>query len=50
MRRALPICALLERGAIPYTLATRLMVNTPLGDRSIEMTTRGSVPVRRLIP
>ncbi len=41
--------ALLERGAIGYTLATKLTVATPLGDRSIEMTTRGSVPVRRLI-
>ena len=42
--------ALLERGAIGYTLATRLTVDTPLGDRPIEMTTRGSVPLRRLIP
>ena len=41
--------ALLERGAIGYTLATRLTVNTPLGARPIEMTTRGNVPVRRLI-
>jgi len=42
--------ALLQRGAIGYTLATRLTVDTPLGDRPIEMTTRGNVPVRRLIP
>ena len=41
--------ALLERGAIGYTLATKLTVDTPLGDRPIEMTTRGNVPVRRLI-
>ncbi len=41
--------ALLERGAIGYTLATRLTVDTPLGDRPIEMTTHGNVPVRRLI-
>ena len=41
--------ALLQRGAIGYTLATRLTVDTPLGDRPIEMTTRGNVPVRRLI-
>ena len=41
--------ALLERGAIGYTLATTLTVDTPLGARAIEMTTRGSVPVRRLI-
>ncbi len=40
---------LLERGAIGYTLATKLTVNTPLGDRPIEMTTRGNVPVRRLV-
>lgn len=41
--------ALLGRGAIDYTLATRLTVDTPLGDRPIEVTTRGTVPVRRLI-
>ena len=41
--------ALLERGAIGYTLATRLTVDTPLGGRPIEMTSRGNVPVRRLI-
>lgn len=41
--------ALLERGAIDYTLLTRLTVGTPLGDRPIEVTTRGNVPVRRLI-
>ena len=41
--------ALLQRGAIGYTLATRLTVDTPLGDRRIEMTTGGNVPVRRLI-
>jgi LEA14-like dessication related protein len=41
--------ALLERGAIGYTLATKLTVDTPLGDRAIEVTTRGSVPLRRLI-
>lgn len=41
--------ALLERGAIGYTLATKLTVETPLGDRPIEITTRGNVPVRRLI-
>ena len=41
--------ALLERGAIGYTLATKLTVDTPLGARPIEMTTRGNVPVRRLI-
>ncbi len=40
---------LLDRGAISYTLATKLTVDTPLGDRPIEMTTRGNVPVRRLI-
>lgn len=40
---------LLERGAIGYTLATKLTVDTPLGDRPIEVRTRGSVPVRRLI-
>ena len=41
--------ALLERGAISYTLSTRLTVDTPLGDRPLEVTTRGNVPVRRLI-
>ena len=41
--------ALLGRGAIGYTLSTRLTVDTPLGDRPIEMTTRGNIPVRRLI-
>lgn len=41
--------ALLERGTIGYTLETKLTVDTPLGDHPIEMTTRGSVPVRRLI-
>ncbi len=41
--------ALLQRGAIGYTLATRLTVATPLGDRPIEMTTRGNVPVHRPI-
>jgi len=41
--------ALLRRGAIGYTLSTRLTVDTPLGDRLIEMTTRGNVPVRQLI-
>ena len=41
--------ALLGRGAIGYTLSTRLTVDTPLGDRAIEMTTRGNVPVRQLI-
>ena len=41
--------ALLERGAIRYTLSTRLTVDTPLGDRPIEMTTRGNVPLGRLI-
>jgi hypothetical protein len=41
--------ALLERGAIGYTLATKLTVDTPVGDHPIEMTTRGNVPVRRLI-
>jgi LEA14-like dessication related protein len=41
--------ALLERGAIGYTLATKLTVDTPLGDHPIEMTTRGNVPVRRMI-
>ncbi len=41
--------ALLERGAISYTLSTRFTVDTPLGDRPLEVTTRGNVPVRRLI-
>ena len=41
--------ALMERGEIGYTLATRLTVGTPLGDRPIEMTTRGNVPVHRPI-
>lgn len=41
--------ALLERGAIGYTMATKLTVDTPLGDHAIEMTTRGNVPVRRMI-
>ena len=41
--------ALLRRGAIGDTLSTRLTVDTPLGDRLIEMTTRGNVPVRQLI-
>ena len=41
--------ALLDRGAIGYTLETKLTVDTPVGDRSIETTTRGNVPVRRLI-
>ena len=42
--------ALLGRGAITYTLAVTLTVDTPLGDRPFDMTTRGNVPVRRLIP
>jgi len=42
--------ALLGRGAIGYTLATRLTLDTPLGERPLEVTTRGNVPVRRLIP
>ncbi len=41
--------ALLGRGAIGYTLAAKLTVDTPLGDRPIEVTTRGNVPVRQLI-
>ncbi len=41
--------ALLERGAISYTLSTRLTVDTPFGDRPLEVTTRGDVPVRRSI-
>lgn len=41
--------ALLRRGAIGYTLSTRLTVDTPLGNRLIEVTTRGNVPVRQLI-
>ncbi len=41
--------ALLQRGAIGYTLVTKLTVDTPLGARPIQMTTRGNVPVRRLI-
>lgn len=41
--------ALLARGAIGYTLLTRLTVDTPLGARPIEVTTRGDVPVRSLI-
>ena len=41
--------ALLERGEVGYALATRLTVDTPLGDRPVAMTTRGNVPVGRLI-
>ena len=42
--------ALLERGEVGYALATSLTVETPLGDRSVEMTNRGNVPVRELAP
>jgi len=41
--------ALLERGAIGYTLETKLTVDTPLGNCPIEMRTRGNVQARRLI-
>ena len=41
--------SLLERGAIRYSLETRLAVDTPLWVRSVEMTTRGAVPARELI-
>jgi len=40
--------SLLEQGSVRYSLETRLTVGTPLGDRSVEMTTRGTVPVRKL--
>ncbi len=38
--------AVLARGMMDYTLTTKLTVDTPLGDRPIEVTTRGNVPVR----
>jgi LEA14-like dessication related protein len=41
--------SLLEQGSVRYSLETRLTVGTPLGDRPVEMTTRGTVPVQKLI-
>jgi LEA14-like dessication related protein len=40
---------LLMRGAVNYALETRLLANTPLGERSLSFRNRGQVPIRELI-
>jgi hypothetical protein len=41
--------SIVDRGGINYKLLTRLSADTPLGNRLIEITTRGNVPVEQLI-
>jgi LEA14-like dessication related protein len=40
---------LLMRGAVNYALETRLLADTPLGERSLSFRNRGQVPIRELI-
>lgn len=41
--------ALLARGAVNYRMASRLRVDTPIGERSVELSNAGLVPIRDLL-
>jgi len=42
--------ALLSRRAVGYTLAGRVLLDTPLGDKAVGLTGKGNVPLRKLLP
>ncbi|HZH81088.1 MAG TPA: LEA type 2 family protein, partial [Gemmatimonadales bacterium] len=42
--------ALLSRRAVAYTIAGRVLLDTPLGDKAVGLTGKGNVPLRKLLP
>lgn len=42
--------ALLSRRAVAYTIAGRVLLDTPLGDKAVDLTGKGNVPLRKLLP
>jgi LEA14-like dessication related protein len=42
--------ALLSRRAVGYTIAGRVLLDTPLGDKAVGLTGKGNVPLRKLLP
>jgi LEA14-like dessication related protein len=42
--------ALLSRRAVAYTIAGRVLLDTPLGDKAVGLTAKGNVPLRKLLP
>jgi LEA14-like dessication related protein len=42
--------ALLSRRAVAYTIAGRVLLDTPLGDKAVGLTEKGNVPLRKLLP
>lgn len=41
--------AILGRGAVAYALDTRILADTPLGERSVALHTSGEVPIAELV-
>jgi len=42
--------ALLSRRAVGYTIAGRVLLDTPVGDKAVGLTGKGNVPLRKLLP
>jgi len=42
--------AMLSRRAVAYTIAGRVLLDTPLGDKAVDLTGKGNVPLRKLLP
>jgi LEA14-like dessication related protein len=42
--------ALLSCRAVAYTIAGRVLLDTPLGDKAVGLTGKGNVPLRKLLP
>jgi len=41
--------ALLSRRAVGYTIAGRVLLDTPVGDKAVGLTGKGNVPLRKLL-